>query len=627
MIRVTNLPVLLLIGLYDRQRYQDSSLWENVCDYADHTWGKITAAAGFDHIAGNRMDIETVFEAEREYGSYYDGWEDEEVFEEDDTPTGEDVTVLAEAGAVQDSPMAASPEQTMFHRQSSAPPNSPRERSLDRGHKVSTGLQAANATAMASAAAPLARVRRSSLSVYGPSPLAQLFVGGDQASHATHRQRTINVGSLPVTSSFPQATSTSVSPHRHRMSFAGLARSTTRPSLSPMEDTIEERPTPSEPGMSRSLSPNNPLRTRTESGGLNPPPTQRFPSYGSLQESKKKPQVTFQSPSPVLPAKDSAGVDKPAQDAAPPDGAELAHRAELAAERAGVAAKDFAQDGGDKQEQPKGILESKEPQKQVDDKKDKQPPKETWPEALKVEGVKSPKDRKEPLPKAESGGRPIPQSAKGTPGTSARGTPGTAPGTTKGTPAESARSTPESSQLIAVGGDVPAPPKLTLPKAKQMRKPSPQSGGKLNSPHIAPTGVPGGKAPTTASELLEKLENKQGDKQSSSDRTMEQLRAIEARQSRIEDMLMRLLDGAGASSGGIGGATAGAFERGGSGSGTGRERGSSGAGGRGGRPGITRSGRSRASSRVEEEGEEECRPLQIRTPRHEEPHDTFDDYK
>lgn len=621
MIRVTNLPVLLLIGLYDRQRYQDSSLWENVCDYADHTWGKITAAAGFDHIAGNRMDIETVFEAEREYGSYYDGWEDEEVFEEDDTPTGEDTTVLAEAGALQDSPMAASPEQAMFHRQSSVPPNSPRERSLDRGHKVSTGIQAANATAMASAAAPLARVRRSSLSVYGPSPLAQLFVGGDQVSHATHRQRTINVGSLPVTSSFPQATSTSVSPHRHRLSFAGLARSTTRPSLSPMEDTIEERPTPTEPSMSRSLSPSNPLRARTESGGLNPPPAQRFPSYGSFQE-RKKPQVTFQSPSPVISPAGTVGLGGDGA-TKPVDGAELAHRAEEAAERAGVAAKDFAPERDDKQKQkePEGILVAQEPKKEESKKESQQPPKETWPETLKAEGVKSPKERKEALPKAESGARPIPQSAKGTPGPSARGTPsGTAPGTSKGTPAESVRSTPESSQIIAVGGEGPPPLKLSLPKAKQMRKPSPQSGGKMSSPHITPTGVPGGKAPTTASELLEKLENKQGDKQSTSDRTMEQLRAIEARQTRIEDMLMRLLDGAGASGGGSG------FDRGGSG--TGRERSSSGTGsGRGGRPGMTRSGRSRASSRVEEEEEEESRPLQIRTPRHEEPHDTFDDYK
>lgn len=623
MIRITNLPVLLLIGLYDRQRYQDSSLWENVCDYADHTWGKITAAAGFDHIAGNRMDIETVFEAEREYGSYYDGWEDEEVFEEDDTPMGEDTTVLAEAGAMQDSPMAASPEQATFHRHSSAPPNSPRERHVS-GHKVSTGIQAANQAAMASAAAPLARVRRSSLSVYGPSPLAQLFVGGDQTSHATHRQRTINVGSLPATSSFPQSVSSSISPHRHRLSFAGLARSTTRPSLSPMEDTIEERPTPTEPSVSRSLSPSNTLRTRTDSGLAPPPPSQRFPSYGSFQESRKKPQVTFQSPSPVISPKDPVdGGEGDAQRTESADGAELAHRAELAAERAGVAAKDFAKEEGgtDKQKQKEPeegepgskTTKSKEEERKEDSplkgepepkKEVKQPPRETWPETLKAEGSdkKSPKERKELVTKAESSARPIPQSAKGTPGPSAKGTPGTAPGTSKGTPAESARSTPESSQIISVGGgEGPAPPKLSLPKAKQMRKPSPSSGpGKMTSPHIAPTGVPSGKAPTTASELLEKLENKQGDKKSSSDRTMEQLRAIEARQTRIEDMLMRLLDGAGSGTGGSG---------------------------RGGRPSISRGSRSRRSSRVDEEEEEESRPLQIRTPRHEEPHDTFDDYK
>lgn len=597
MIRITNLPVLLLIGLYDRQRYQDSSLWENVCDYADHTWGKITAAAGFDHIAGNRMDIETVFEAEREYGSYYDGWEDEEVFEEDDTPTGDDSTVLAEAGAMQDSPMAASPEATTFRHSVVAPPNSPR----DRGHRVSTGIQAANATA-AGAAAPLARVRRGSLSVYGPSPLAQLFVGGDATSHAAHRQRTVNVGSLPATSSFPTLSS-SISPHRQqRLSFAGLARSTTRPSLSPMEDTIEERPTPTEPGMSRSLSPSAPLRARTEGSRQFPdaPPTQRMPSYGSFQESRR-PQVTLQSPSPVISPKDTADV------AGEKDKAEE------------VAAKDFAtteESAVDKQKQkaegepvPKPEAKGKEKEKEEkgpatkqdqdsEEKKEtatakaatsKPPPKETWPETLKPEDKKSPTPKESPV-KAESSARAIapyvkPQAA------------------TKGTPAESMRSTPESSQIVSVGGDVPAPPKLSLPKAKQGRKPSPSTGSKMTSPHTAPSGVPGGKAPTTASELLEKMENKQHDKKSTSDRTMEQLRAIEARQTRIEDMLMRLLDGAGAGGGG----------------------GPPGAG-RGGRPSISRGSRSRGS-RVEEDEEEESRPLQIRTPRHEEPHDTFDDYK
>jgi hypothetical protein len=44
MIRVTNLPVLLIIALYERQTYSNMSVWEQICDYTDHYVGKITAA-------------------------------------------------------------------------------------------------------------------------------------------------------------------------------------------------------------------------------------------------------------------------------------------------------------------------------------------------------------------------------------------------------------------------------------------------------------------------------------------------------------------------------------------------------------------------------------------------------
>lgn len=43
MIRVTNLPVLLGIALYERQAYSNMSVWEQVCDYTDHYVGKISA--------------------------------------------------------------------------------------------------------------------------------------------------------------------------------------------------------------------------------------------------------------------------------------------------------------------------------------------------------------------------------------------------------------------------------------------------------------------------------------------------------------------------------------------------------------------------------------------------------
>jgi hypothetical protein len=44
MIRATNLPVLLIIAIYERQAYHNMSVWEQVCDYTDHYMGKLTAA-------------------------------------------------------------------------------------------------------------------------------------------------------------------------------------------------------------------------------------------------------------------------------------------------------------------------------------------------------------------------------------------------------------------------------------------------------------------------------------------------------------------------------------------------------------------------------------------------------
>lgn len=598
MIRVTNLPVLLLIGLYDRQRYQDSSLWDNVCDYADHTWGKITAAVGFDHIAGNRMDIETVFEAEREYGSYYDGWEDEEVFEEDETPEmGDDNAVLAEAGAVQDSLQATTPERTMFPRPQRSPSTAQQSSPRSPGRRVATGLQTANATAMAGAGLGRSHVRRGSLSVYGPSPLAQLFVGGDSTSHATQRQRTVNVGSLPATSSFPAALGTSISPHRQqRLSFAGPSRSTTRPSLSLMEDTIEERPMTTspadEPSLSRSLSPTVPNRLEAaESAEF---PERRMPSYGSFQDSKRRSQVQFQPPPPILRAP---------RDAIPGDTG--------AASASGGGASDDGEDKG---------MPKKEEDAEEGEVKERHMAHEGTP---KKGGVLStpPTTSTRLFPDANSKQSAEPTSVSETI-----------------VPTEpSGRSSPESSQLVAVTSEPSVPPKLRLPQPKlkaaltsktksvQGRKASPSSGAgaKTASPLMSPaapiqkSGQKAGNAPTTASELLDRLESEQHDKKSESSRTAEALRAIEARQARIEGMLLRLMgDGDVAGTGARHGGVARRARNAGA-STTERERNA--------RVGSGSGGRTQTDGKDEEEDEHSA-PVSIKTPRLEDPHDTFDDY-
>lgn len=80
MIRASNLPVLLAIGLYERQRYRETSLMEQFGDFTERYVGslprRIKAAAGFDTF-GSQRDVGIVFEIEREVGSFYKGWEDD----------------------------------------------------------------------------------------------------------------------------------------------------------------------------------------------------------------------------------------------------------------------------------------------------------------------------------------------------------------------------------------------------------------------------------------------------------------------------------------------------------------------------------------------------------------------
>ena len=50
MIRVTNLPVLLIIALYERHKYGSMSVWEQVCDYTDYYATKLRAAGEFNRV-------------------------------------------------------------------------------------------------------------------------------------------------------------------------------------------------------------------------------------------------------------------------------------------------------------------------------------------------------------------------------------------------------------------------------------------------------------------------------------------------------------------------------------------------------------------------------------------------
>lgn len=46
MIRLTNLPVLLVISLYDRQKFDNQpSWWEQIRDFFDHYVGRLSTAS------------------------------------------------------------------------------------------------------------------------------------------------------------------------------------------------------------------------------------------------------------------------------------------------------------------------------------------------------------------------------------------------------------------------------------------------------------------------------------------------------------------------------------------------------------------------------------------------------
>lgn len=234
MIRATNLPVLLCIALYERHTYQQTTMWEQICDYTEHYVGKLTAATGFEGIVGARMDVSQVFEIEEEFGTAYKNWDEDDyefegecaLLDDDDEDDSSDIggsnddleeaktptTILQSGnGTTARSPTPASYPSSPVHTGSSpvAPFVTVRRRQSSGPavhHLGNPHIHGLPATSPIVPHAPLAgRVRRNS-AVVGPSPLAQLFVrhAVDQLSSSIRdRRATMAVGSLPVTSSMP----------------------------------------------------------------------------------------------------------------------------------------------------------------------------------------------------------------------------------------------------------------------------------------------------------------------------------------------------------------------------------------------------------------------------------------
>ncbi|WRT69282.1 uncharacterized protein IL334_006266 [Kwoniella shivajii] len=275
MIRVTSLPVLLAIALYERQSFREQSLMEQFGDFAEKYVGslprRIKAAAGFDNF-GNRRDIESVFEIEREVGDFYKGWEDD-VFEESDfqlPPAAGDETSSSDEDEIhkysnKDTPKkydpaqhqnATTPTRLMFadsatmtaspsrlehgvetDQQSSSMDGVPTPRPRRSSMPSAPRSPNIDIRPQAQLQLPLNRPRRNS-SMHGPSPLAQLFMSPD-----TERMY-----------------------HGRRNSMAGLALSTSHPTLSSM------------------LNPNRKQRQHTRSGSLSQPQPESAQSQPQSQQ-------------------------------------------------------------------------------------------------------------------------------------------------------------------------------------------------------------------------------------------------------------------------------------------------------------------------------------------------------
>lgn len=365
MIRATNLPVLLIIALYERHTYQhqQETLWEQICDLADHYVGKITAATGFEGIVGTRMDVSHVFEIEEEFGTAYKNWDDDydeddddecalyddDEGEESDVEEGNNHPTIAQK-------VTLSPMDESFDQSGNNTPHASPVTSFNAARRRQSSLVASHAHAgihhppgpstspTVPVAPPFARARRNS-AVMGPSPLAQLFVrhAVDQLS-APVRRNTAAVGSLPVSSSMGAL---SHSPRaRNRMSFGGaavapgsgpaglstslsvssLAERTVpkaaRPSVTPIDEHPPSTPAASSPRTPTSAKPSRvPFPTAGSDAGATPSP--RPAARVTFNEPPLTPRAALAMSSPASSVTSSAPSGVAQSITSPPTGTRL----------------------------------------------------------------------------------------------------------------------------------------------------------------------------------------------------------------------------------------------------------------------------------------------------------------
>ena len=182
MIRASNLPVLLLIALYERQQYSQTSIMETISDWIEKYIGgiprRLKQAAGFENF-GSKHDISLLFEIEREVGTFYRESEDDEDGDIqlpppfDDNDDDDEATAMGTGTSTimpDSAPFTSSPAKTTF----SSPARPAFTQSAPSGPPAPQRVNGSAAAAVIGGGGPTHRRRNSS--IYEPSPLARLFV-------------------------------------------------------------------------------------------------------------------------------------------------------------------------------------------------------------------------------------------------------------------------------------------------------------------------------------------------------------------------------------------------------------------------------------------------------------------
>jgi len=231
MIRASNFPVLLCIALYERQRYRDTTLAEQLGDFAEKYVGSLprrlkaagepdnvpsgcsnSSAAGFEN---SRRDIGAVFEIEREVGSFYTGWDDDADADIDDVGESE-LPILDLDEPEEDATASPRRDSTGEPVHSSSVPYtaSPGRVESIRSRRSSMPASPSPRISPTDAPGPTGRSRpdrpRRNSSIQDPSPLARLFISPspelpkrlrDKRHSMLHSMSMSSSGSQPILSS------------------------------------------------------------------------------------------------------------------------------------------------------------------------------------------------------------------------------------------------------------------------------------------------------------------------------------------------------------------------------------------------------------------------------------------